>query len=378
MKKYSIIIILLFIANSLCSQTETNIIKSTVFAIPESPAFVLLGTNPANVIKPGFTKDLKIDYILKEGKLVSDLAIDVKPLWMFAYNNYSLEEYRNLTYLARTLGTLNISLGTAEKDKQKKFAWSATMVLIRTDPMCDNKYDKDLNNLLDITVEEASFRLSMMDKIARLEKRIDSLKNKPELIELKVELESKLKNYKDVSENYIQTIQEAKTKKYKDVNSKYLSEHFGDPVLQIGVGQLFNYDNPAIDSLKFSNSGFGLWMQGSWGFDLFDLFIKYNNSKDHMVILSGLGRYTKIDDFGNQFYGLNIKYGDSKANLFGEIDYEKTGTVESYILTYGGELRIDATKSIMFGLKNRYTDNFSTNSLIPAIKINWILAGNPF
>jgi hypothetical protein len=198
------------------------------------------------------------------------------------------------------------------------------------------------------------------------------------LILLRSELENQLKIYNDALNNYTQVNEQAKTKNYKKINEEYLREHFGDPVLQIGVGQLFNYDNPSLDSLKFRSSGFGLWLQGSWGFDLFDLFKKNNKSKDHMVILSGLGRYTKIEDFGNQFYGLNIKYGDAKANLFGELSYEKTGAIESYIVTYGGELRIDATKSIMFGLKNRYTDNFSTNSLTPAIKINWILAGNPF
>jgi len=378
MKKYLILFLLIQAISISYSQVDTGLIKSTVFAIPESPAFVLLGTNPANVIKPGFTKDLKIDYILKEGKLVSDLAIDVKPFWMFAYNKYSLEEYRNLTYMARALGTLNISLGTAEKDKQKKFAWSATMILIRTDPVCDMVYDKEMNNLLDITSEDSDFRFAMMDKIARLEKRIDSLKNKPELVELKQELANQLKIYEDALENHTQANQQTKIKKLKAINTKYLNDHFGDPVLQIGFGQLYNYDNPSLDSLKFKNSGFGLWFQGSWGFDIFDAFVKNKNTKEHMVIISGMGRYTKIDGFNNQFYGLNLKYGDAKVNLFGEFCYEKAGTIESYIVTYGGELRIDETKSIMFGLKNRYTDNFSTTNLIPAIKINWILAGNSF
>lgn len=380
MKKYIIILFVFLNTNLIYSQIDEGKIKATVFNIPASSAFVLLGTNPTNVIRPGFTKDLKIDYILKEGKLVSDLALDVKPLWLFIFDEYSLEDYRRSTSFARTLSTLNVSLGTAEKDGLKKFAWAMTMTLVRTDPMYDIDYQESLNKVLEISDQESDFRFSLMSKIAKLNRRIEELEGNPDpdAVILKIELEKERDNYQKALEGYTELRQELKSKELKEVNHKYLNEHLGDPMLQIGYGNVYNYDNPSLDSLRFENSGWGIWFQGSWGFNLFDLLFANNKSNEHQITLSGMGRYLKINSLKSQFYGFNICYGSSKANLFGEFSYEKTGKEEAYTIAYGGELRIDATKSILFGIKNCYTDKFNTKRLIPAVKINWILAGNPF
>ncbi len=378
MKILLLLILFIVSTSSTISQVDPEKIKATVFSIPESPAFVLLGTNPTNVIRPGFVKDLKLDYILKEGKLVSDLAIDAKPLWLLIYDKYSLEDYRSLTPFARTLSTLNLALGTAEKGGQKKFSWSMTMTILRKDPMCDTSYQNNLNKVLEITPADEDYLFSLSSKISKLNRRIEKIKNDPDSVKIMLDLLSERDNYQKLKDGYSKSNQDLKTKKLEEVNMKYMNEHLGDPTFQIGYGNVYNYDNPVLDSLNFKNSGWGLWFQGSWGFELFDMFFANNKSKEHTVLLSGMGRYLKISSLNSQFYGFNIRYGSAKTNLFGELSYEKTGDNESYTITYGGELRIDATKSILFGLKNLYTDKFNTKSLIPAIKLNWILAGNQF
>jgi len=378
MKRAYFIIAYLIMMNTAVSQVDPEILKATVFTIPESPAFVLLGTNPSNVTKPGFTKDLKLDYILKEGKLVSDLALDVKPLWLFVYDKYSIEEYRELTPFAKALSTLNLSLGTAEKNGQKKFAWSMTMTIFRTDPICDTIYQNKLNNILGDTPEDINYEFSLSSKISKLSRRINQIKNNPDSIKIMLALVEERNNYQKLVDSYGKTNQDLKTKRLEIENKKYMDEHLSDPVLQIGYGNVYNYDNPVFDSLKFKNTGWGLWCHGSIGFELFDVFYANNTSREHTILLSGLCKYMKINSLTSQFFGLNIRYGNSKTGIFGEISYEKIGDNESYILVYGGELRIDATKSILIGLKNAYTSDFNNTSLVPAIKLNWILAGNQF
>jgi hypothetical protein len=364
----------------LVAQDSTQVVTATDLTIPSSPAFVLLDVNPANVTRPGFTKDFKLDLLVKDGNILSNLAIEAKPIWILLYSDVDLPAYQGRGDLERALSTLSVSVGTAEKNDQKKLAWSAKMTLLRKDPLLDQSYISSVGDVLNISKEEAQLRIGMQVRISQIERERrkvikeinalsgDSSTNAAKLEELEARrdsLQSCKTSEERTFEKQVGELQSSKSERLKAVTRAYSQKHWNADAVDIGFGELYTYDSSTIDSLKLKNQGFGVWLSFGTGLGT------------RNWLLCGLLKGIEIDDRLSQLYGVNIRYGGSTIDFFAEFIYEKNDQIKKYTLAYGGEYRLDANRSIEFGLRTGLDKNVNLRSLTPVVKLNWNFGENP-
>lgn len=349
------ILSLVFYAHFSYGQDSTTVISATNLSISSSPVFTLLGVNPSQVTKPGFSRDFKLDLIVRDNKLVSDIAIEAQPIWIFFHENTSASDYRNkIGYLGRTLSTLNISLGTAKRDSIRSLAYSLKITLYRQkDPMADTSYTNKIspvftNKEKKLLIQKTNIEVKISLPQFSDEQKQDSLK-----IELN-ELEQKL-----------QMLDEEQKKSLKEIHDNYLKENWNSSMVDLGFGRIHNYVSPSLDSLKFEDRGFGFWLNGSVG-------VGKN------ILISGLIKIINLKENNEEFYGANLRFGNSTTNFFVEYIREIVDSEKKNTISYGGEYRIDSKKSIEFGLRTEYNNDFDLKSLIPQVKVNWNLAKNIF
>jgi hypothetical protein len=97
-------------------------------AVPESPAFAILGVTPDKVTRPASGRPLAIGLLQgvdQHGNIQNGLAIDFAPYLLLYGNSLTLSEYRG-SWPKRFASHIQISLGTAkgasDNDKSMKFA----------------------------------------------------------------------------------------------------------------------------------------------------------------------------------------------------------------------------------------------------------------
>ena len=83
------------------------------FAVPDLPAFKVLGTTPGEILRPSTPELVTIvaSSLLEGGVLPEDLALEVAPLLMFNANRLTLSEFDN----NRVLYSLRLSVGTTSE-----------------------------------------------------------------------------------------------------------------------------------------------------------------------------------------------------------------------------------------------------------------------
>jgi hypothetical protein len=157
----------------------------------------------------------------------------------------------------------------------------------------------------------------------------------------------------------INTLYAAEIRRIAGEEAKY--QHLWNAkMLDIGFGMIYHYKNPALDSLKLEDKGFGIWLNGVWGFG-------------KSIALAGLAKYIDLDKSVERLYGFNFRYGSRTTNFYLEFAYEKATEDEHYILGYGGQHRLKDDLFVKFGLQTEYRDRFELKSLVPRVDINWNL-----
>ncbi len=121
MKRFSLILTLLILCNHIAAQIDSShAIKvgwgTLDYAIPESPAFKLLGSNPDNILKPTSVRTVALsvgNYFLSSGSTIpKSLAVEISPLLF--NGNVSLYDYNKNKFWYRfrfSLGTSTLSNG---------------------------------------------------------------------------------------------------------------------------------------------------------------------------------------------------------------------------------------------------------------------------
>lgn len=118
--KHLFIIALSLVPLTSYAQTNTDSLwtaswANVDYAIPESPAFHILGTSPDNLLKPSSARSITLNignYFLTNGPVIpKTLAVEIAP-WLLANDNASLKRYANNLFLHR----IRFSLGTATED----------------------------------------------------------------------------------------------------------------------------------------------------------------------------------------------------------------------------------------------------------------------
>lgn len=354
---------LLAITKPVIAQDNDDIVKATELTIPSSGAFNLMGVNPALVSRPGFTKDFSISNFIKDGKLLDDIALDAQPFWVLFFKNKSINDYQSdkLKYL-RFLSHINVSLGTTKKNDLRKFAWSGKITL-QKDPMMDKVYVAQIEKMTeDLGFNKVKGFLAF--EIDGLEQQVDAEQNPVKADSLRQLLKIKQAALESLHENVTKAVLEAK----KKLAQKYIEEHWADPVVDIGAGQVFNYNTPTLDSINFSTDGVGVWINPAIGIKL------SKNPEANKIQLAGLLKYIRIGGNDDIYAGANIRYGNGKVNAFAEYIYEKNGKRETNTVAYGLTYKIDNKKIIEVGLRHLLDNKFQLKNFYPAVSLNWALA----
>ena len=108
--------LLLLVALPAVAQDYDEYAEETNFFIPSAPAFTMLGVTPEIVTRPGYTREFKVDWRIKNYNLAPDLALEAMPVWFLYYDRHDLDVYRRATPLQKTLSTLSFSMATAKID----------------------------------------------------------------------------------------------------------------------------------------------------------------------------------------------------------------------------------------------------------------------
>ena len=362
----------------------SNVAQATDFSIPASPAFALLDVNPAKVHTPGFPRDFRIDWITREGRLVSDLALEVAPIWLLGFNDATATEYQQANRFLQTLSTLNLSVGTAQKGDEFFLSASAKVSLFRAvDPMTDASYLKDLTDALSFAPgekvvlrrfsnleEKADDDTSLGDDQAEavfelIKEARNSVVFIPDSVAAYASLPAGDKNALAPYIDEINTIQadlvpiaEATSAALRSVREAYERKHWNSTRLDLGAGRVWTYDNPALDSLRFQDAGLGVWLNGAYGFGT------------ERWLLSGLGRLLEEAGETTYFLGANVRYGFNDINLFIEYVFESLADGDLHTISYGGVFALSSEFTVEFGLRTPLESEFETSRFLPVVKVN--------
>jgi hypothetical protein len=104
-------------------------------AVPDSPAFTILGLSPETVVRPGTPRDLGttiLNGVDRRGNLQTGLAVDFAPLFLFAGRKITHHDYTTKTatrLFARTQLSIATAKGTSDPDKSQRLAFGVRATL---------------------------------------------------------------------------------------------------------------------------------------------------------------------------------------------------------------------------------------------------------
>ena len=362
---------------------DSKIVNATELSIPSSPAFDLLGYNPAQVTKPSTIREVKVDWSMRTWGGKPNVALEVQPIWELLYNRADLRRYQRANKVMRMLSTLDISAGTVDepdKDKAKvglqRGAISAKMNLYRAkDPLRDTKL------YVGIDTSYRRIQLERMELINDATFFYKRAKNDS--------LRAHFENLKDSLEIEYDKAATAQKEEIQKISQKYMKDNWNASHVDIAYGNVFNYEYRGNwDSVRLQGFGDAVWLNASLGIGkklLVTGLVRYTsqNKRDTVKIEADQKLKVPIIAKSNVMtYGFNIRYGSPKFNLFTEIVCSKGNTdaaitdirsnlnqLAFYSISYGGDWRINRNIMLSFGVRTDYRDNFRFKNLLPTASI---------
>ncbi|MFZ1704868.1 MAG: hypothetical protein WAT79_11020 [Saprospiraceae bacterium] len=379
--KISVILIVSMVFTHLiyAQDDQYGLMKNVEMSIPSSPAFALLGVNPEIVLRPGDLRSFKVDWRIKNYNLAPDLAIEGQPIWHFYFKKKSWLEYMALSKMARKLSTLSVSGATAKIDGINHASYAIKVNLYKKNDPLTNKI---LSRKIDSEVE-------IQEKI--LSRKVDSLislrynTTDPKVKEdIEVQLEAIHLQKVGISQEAIMI--------YQNMVEQFMAENWNQTMLDFAFGSVYTYDNASLDSLKIQKAGFGLWINGCL------------KSGKH-GLMTGMVRYSNIQNKSNMLYGLGYRYGNVKYNFFIEVAFEKLNNyfdaqgdqpfnddeifaakyiedvgngwldfkpneaLNQWTIAYGGDFKLSRNILLNFSLRTQFKKDFSLTRLLPVANI---------
>ena len=394
MKFFSLLLSLLTVSVAVAQQTTDALpAPSGDFTIPAAPAYQLLDANASLVGRASVTRDFKVDWSLKSYRLAPNLALEIQPVWLLAYNkNNDVSRYRKAGYLMRTLSTLSASAGTLDgNDTTRFFSYALKMNLFRShDPFLD----KDLYNEYQASYEGSlEQQIETLDSLQRERK---SMSISPKRDSLDTEILKK--------ESELYQFRKAYREQLKQKQDEYKARHWNASYVDVAWGRAFSF-NPKltekVDSLLLKNTGNGLWVNASVGLGKRWLI----SSMFRTIKKEGLLRSTNIDsltgiplltaqkknllDFST---GLNIRYGSVRYSFFIEGFYTRSRNAlaildmngfdsgndvlvdsERIVLAYGGDLRLGNNVLLNYGLRTTVDKRLSFRGMVPIASVTCLM-----
>ncbi|MCB9297293.1 MAG: hypothetical protein H6559_29830 [Lewinellaceae bacterium] len=402
---YKLILLFVFWATAVSAQNfpgnnsgspKNRVAKATEFSIPSSPAFNLLNENtPSRIERYASLHDFKVDWSLTNGQqgytLSPGLAIEAQPVWLLCFDRGGAQKYRNASPLLRTLSTLSLSIGTNSSNEKNWLAYAAKLSLYRQhDPLNDAKFLRTLEQATDGPKDSLLLKIKVLEmQQIRLSRRDENYSQRYEMLADSImELEF------DISE-----LEREQSQKLTEVRDNYIQEHWNSSYLDIAFGRLLTYEQTTSvitktieslavpgemdtvsfnnNTLKVTNTGFGIWASGGIGLG------------DH-ALLSGMARYGKkpsklTGTIGQVFStGASLRYGARRYNFFIEAFYDHSfaplaSSPETkmeqkfYMLTIGGDWRVSRNVMLSFGIRQTKDFDNGTYLLQPLINVNCLM-----
>ncbi len=137
------------------AQSKTPVKLVTLdLAVPDSPAFAILGLSPESIVRPGTPRDLAttvLNGIDRHGNLQNGLAIDFAPRFLFGGSSLTYRDYADRTgtrLFARTQFSVATAKGSSDADKSQRAAFGVRATLWdKGDPRLDEALVNCLDNI---------------------------------------------------------------------------------------------------------------------------------------------------------------------------------------------------------------------------------------
>jgi hypothetical protein len=370
------------------AQASSALAQATDYSIPAAPAYAFLDASPAAVHTPHFPRDFRVDWLLQDDRLASNLAVEAAPVWLVAFDDVSAPAYRDLSWAARTVSTLNMSAATVGEGSERSLALSVKVTLYRaSDPVADSSYTGRLSRALGFS-----------EKQTRTQNRIDGVVTRAyadttltaaqkqavsalgdQATEFGPFEPSKAAAYRGLSaaakreiadrvdtlrtaHRAMTTVSDATEQRLRAIKTAYERAHWNAPRVDVAAGRVYGFSQAArvsqADSLSLRSAGWGAWINGATGFDTTDW------------LLSGLARAITRDDTQTFFAGGNVRYGGDDAHAFVEGGYRWGDRPVETIVAYGGSFSVTSGLNVQFGLRHRFDAALTLEGLAPKVKLN--------
>jgi hypothetical protein len=372
------------------------------FAIPPSPLFDLMGAAPSRVVKSSDLKDFKVDWSFRNWRVNPNLAIQGQPIWELFYNRKDLAKYQNASYLARTLASTDLSLGTISSEANDRRVGGAVKINVykQKDPLLVKNLYKEVLASFD----EELITLKINEK--NLYKILDSVTKPSDIKKFKDELRE--------NDTKLTTFYSRRKEAIIEKSKEVIAENWNASFLDVAIGQIKTYDTDSAGSFKKlklnRNTGKAVW-------------VNYGVKLGKRAMLTGLLRSTfyeeevtfklKNNTTGEETdektiadnklfsFGFNIRYGGPVYNFFIEFAKEsktfntpiealneafkapngksiltntvKWDTVDPYNISFGGDWRIGRNLVLNYGLRLVMDKNFKTTSVLPIANISCMM-----
>jgi hypothetical protein len=325
MKKYYLIIILMvFFTFSLKAQDSTKFVAGWAnldFAIPESPAFKVLGTDPSNILKPSSARAIALDvgnYLFTNGPAIpKNLAVEISPLLL--NGNCSLTDYYNHRFWYR----IGLSFGTnVSSSGSYSTAEGLRFTII-------DKTDLRTNDAFIAQVVDAEHAVLLAEKTAiPLYIKQKNLNVTPIQFLTNLDADAALK--KDFNAFVTQFIPNSAVKPadMENLRNQYREKLWNAPIWQVGVAALQTSKDSLIKNLSLSRVG--LW--SSTGLPL---------GKKGQLLL-GLN-YSLADSVKwNSTYSLGARcyYGNNEIKAYLQGEYNHLINQNNFTTSVGCEFNI--------------------------------------
>jgi len=361
-------IIILLLMSSLFVEyiySQNNAIDSTLikylrvdYAIPDQPAFKLLGTNPSDILRPSNTNELSaISSSFMEGSSIvipKSFSLEVAPMLLAKSNKLTLSDYIDKKFLYRakvSVGTQKSLVDTVEK---YKIALGFRFTLIDNSDLKTNK--NYINQIFDITAEKTEWEnIYKIEYLKIVNKTIlDYIENKA--------LQDSVQNYidKKITEKFNENYFDDRLEKLKE---KFKQDTWNADKWDVALAFLTESPDSLAKNIQFT--GVGVWTTYAHGFKNWGQLLigaSYNYlSFDSLIVAT-----SKIENFSNHKLSVasRLYFGSNnfKGFLEGQFDYRSLNTSNNALINLGTEMNIYDGIWINLNVGYTFNDVFTENN----------------
>jgi hypothetical protein len=361
-------------------------------AVPDSPAFSVLGVSPSNVERPASPRELALSLLNgvdANGNFQTGMAIETAPYLALWGSTSKLTDYQDdnqyiIRFLSRTLLSLATAKGTSDSDKAVRLAGGLTFTPWDEG---DPRLDKELLNCLTESVEVVPISQQMeIDNIIKqfsrysdeADKLVDDNPRKKELQGFMGALEKQRSELQDKGTAELNKKADAAIKACR-ANPKFRSNLWNKSGWFFGVAPTWTSATAKTEDLKYS--GLGAWTSVAFRLGESGQFIvhaRYRN-KDQQPDPNVKDVFFEQDSFR---FGGRLRYGRPDLNFNAEclysIENRPRGREDNRTFRYGIGVEYTVAKDVWINLSTgSQSGNDGGNKIFVLGNLNFTFSPEP-